>query len=182
MSPLSVCTASVHTDEGDHPSLLAHCMTHLICPWGAFSSSSETVPRPHRESSVLRGFPLLAAPIHLLSSSYPISPASHTVQPSCPAATQLKKLHGWSSVADTLQLASRVFSDELWEGICPPKSPASPSVMDLDMPLHALADTAFHGAASGSCKAGLSIFGNLASYQEGQLSAAARADVRLHTQ
>lgn len=54
-------------------------------------------------------------------------------------------------------LVSPAFSHELWEGICPLKSPSSCSVMDVDMPLHALADMAFHGAAPGSCKAGLSV-------------------------
>lgn len=132
---------------------------------------------------MLRRFPLRAAPTRLLSPCYPISPASCTVQPSCPAGAQLKRFHGWRSTEGTIcTLASRVFADELWEGSCPPKSPASPKVMDLDMSLHALANTAFHTAASGSCKASLSIFVSLASYQEGQLSAAARAYVRLHTQ
>lgn len=130
-----------------------------------------------------KGISPLCSSIHLLASSYPIIPASRTVQPSCPASGQLKMLNDWSSVAGThCCLASCVFSNELWEWICPLKSPASPSAMDLDVPLHALADMAFHGAASGSCKAGLSVLGSLASYQEGQLPAAARADVRLHTQ
>lgn len=54
-------------------------------------------------------------------------------------------------------LVSPVFSDRLWEELFPLKSPASSIVMEVDMPLQALADMAFHGAAPGSCQAGLSI-------------------------
>lgn len=81
-----------------------------------------------------------------------------------------------------MQLDISCISSQVWKAVCPPKSSPSPRLNDLDMPLHALVDTAFHGGAPRSCKAGLSISESLASYQEGQLSAAARTDVRLHTQ
>lgn len=62
---------------------------------------------------------------------------------------------------DTLQFSISCIFWQLWEGICHLKSPASCSVMEVDMPLHALADMAFPAAASGSCKAGLSNSGVL---------------------